>query len=200
MFDAISVILGGFGLVQNAGSGKVQRQMAETLEDIRNTLKRQSASSDWTLSSVPQPLWLAWRDALQSHTILLTTGCHEFSEIFDRPTAYALKFALDQFGEFYKRTPLYTVVMGDYWFYRDSNFSERPFVLSIGGPRINTVSERIVAKGKVVHRGNKWTIAKRNQRYAIYGDDPADTLTAMKAFAEHELVNYLNSVWGAVKG
>lgn len=58
------------------------------------------------------------------------------------------------------------------------------------------MSERIVAQGKVVHRGNKWTIAKRNQRYAIYGDDPADTLTAMKAFAEHELVKYLNSVWG----
>jgi hypothetical protein len=199
MLDAISVILSGFGLVQNAGSSKVQRQMAETLENIRDTLKRQSTSSDISLSSVPQPLWLAWRNALQSHTILLTTGCHEFSEIFDRPTAYALKFAIDQFGQFYNRTPLYTMVMGDYWFYRDNNFSERPFVLSVGGPRINTVTERIVAKGKVVHRGNKWTIAKRNQRYAIYGDDPADTLTAMKAFAEHELVNYLNSVWGTGK-
>jgi hypothetical protein len=196
MFDAISVVLGGIGLVQNAGSGKAQRQMAETLENIRDILKRQSTSTDLSLSSVPQPLWLAWRDALQRHTIILTTGCHQFSEIFDRPTAYALKFAIDQFGQSYNQAPLYTMVMGDHWFYRDDDFSQRPFVLSVGGPRINTVTERIVAKGKVVHRGNKWTIAKRDQRYAIYGDDPADTLTAMKAFAEHELVNYLDSVWG----
>jgi hypothetical protein len=89
--------------------------------------------------------------------------------------------------------------MGDHWFYRDGNFSERPFVLSVGGPGINTVTERIVTKGDVVHKGEKWTIAKRNQRYAIYGDDPADTLTAMKAFAQHELVNYLNDVWGTEK-
>ena len=199
MFDAISVMLNGFGLVQNAASGKVQKRMAETLEQIRDMLKRQSASSDLSIPSVPQPLWLAWRNALHPHTILLTTGSHEFCEIFDRPTAYALKFAIDQFGQFYNRTPLYSMVMGDYWFYQDSNLSERPFVLSVGGPRINAVTDHIVAEGEVVHTGNRWTIAKRNQRYAIYGDDPADTLTAMKAFAEHELVNYLNGVWGKGK-
>ena len=195
MFDAISVILGGFGLVQNAGSGKVQKQMAETLDSIRDILKRQSSSSDLSLSSVPQPLWLAWRNALQKHTIILVTGCHEFSEIFDRPTAYALKFAIDQFGQFYNQPPIHAMVMGDIWFHRDSSFSQRPFVLSVGGPRINSVSEHIVSSGRFIHRGHKWSIAQKENRYAIYGDDPADTLSAMKAFAENEMVNYLKRIW-----
>lgn len=113
MFDAISVILSGFGLVQNSGSGRVQKQMAETLESIRDILKRQSLSDELSLSSVPQPLWLAWRDALQKHTVILVAGCHEYSEIFDRPTAYALKFAIDRFGDAYNQAPLHAIVMGD---------------------------------------------------------------------------------------
>jgi hypothetical protein len=197
MFEAISVILSGISLLQNTGSGKVQQQMAETLNNIKDILNRQSAASDSLLSFVPQPLWLSWEEALKSHTIILVTGCHEFSEIFDRPTAYALKFAIDQFGQFYNQVPLCAMVMSDIWFYRDDHagFSQRPFVLSIGGPAINTVSSEIVSQGNIIHRGSNWTIAKRADWYAIYGNDPADTLASMKAFAERELTNYLNRAW-----
>jgi hypothetical protein len=198
MFEPVSIILSGLGIMQNAGSGKVQKQMAETLEHIRDILKRQSTSKDFLLSLVPEPLWLTWRDAIKSHTIVLVTGCHEYSEIFDRPTAYSLKFAIDQFGQFYNRMPLHAMVMGDIWFYREASLSQRPFVLSIGGAHINDVSKEIISQGSVIHSGSKWAIEKDNERYAIYGDDPADTLTAMKAFAEHELMPYLNLVCESV--
>lgn len=68
MFDAISVLLSGFGLVQNAASGSVQRQMLETLENIRDLLMRQSASSDLSISSVPQPFVACMAECIaQSH-------------------------------------------------------------------------------------------------------------------------------------
>src|ERR1044072_3654639 len=195
MFEPLSIILSGLGLMQNASSGKAQKQMAETLEHIRDILKGQSASKDSLLSFVPEPLWLTWRDAIKSHTIILVTGCHEYCEIFDRPTAYSLKFAIDQFGQSYNRMPLHSMVIGDIWFYREVGLSQRPLVLSIGGASINDVSKEICSRGSVIHSDGKWAIAKDNERYAIYGDDPLDTLSAMRAFAEHELMAYLNSAW-----
>ncbi|MDQ3816426.1 MAG: hypothetical protein M3362_01895 [Acidobacteriota bacterium] len=196
MLEPLSIILSGLGLMQNAGSSKVQKQMAETLEHIRDILKGQSASKDSLPSFVPEPLWLTWRDAIKSHTITLVTGCHENCEIFDRPTAYSLKFAIDQFGQSYNRMPLHSMVIGDIWFYREPGLSHRQLVLSVGGPSINDVSKEICSRGSVIHSGGKWAIAKDNKRYAIYGDDPVDTLSAMRAFAEHELMPYLNLAWG----
>jgi hypothetical protein len=87
------------------------------------------------------------------------------------------------------------MVIGDIWFYREASLSQRPFVLSIGGAHINDVSKEIITRGSVIHSGSKWAIVKNNERYAIYGDDPADTLSAMKAFAKHELMSYLNLAW-----
>src|SRR3712207_1457140 len=118
MWEAISVVVSGIGLVQNASSDKMQKQMAETLEHIRDLLKRQVKDGDLSPSQVPLLMWYNWHNPIQSHTIILVTGCHEFSEIFDRPTAYALKFAIDQFGDSVRRKPLHAMVIGDIWFSR----------------------------------------------------------------------------------
>jgi hypothetical protein len=195
MFEPLSIILSGLGIMQNAGSGKAQKQMVETLEHIRDILNRQSTSTASVPSFVPEPLWRAWRDAIKNHTIILVTGCHEPSEIFDRPTAYSLKFAIDQLGQYHNRMPLHAMVVGDIWFYREASLSKRPLVLSIGGAQVNDVSGEIISRGSIMHNGNRWAIAKSSERYAIYGDDPLDTQAAMKAFAEHELMSYLNRAW-----
>jgi hypothetical protein len=195
MFDAISVLLSGIGLVQSAGSEKVQKQMVETLESIRSMLNRQVVARDRSQNFVPDNLWLTWQDTLQSHSIVLVTGCHELSEIFDRPTAYALKFAIDQCGEVFQKVPLHAFVMGDIWFQQDPKFTARPFVLSIGGPKMNMVSAEIVAHGSTVHSGKTWSIVQQGNRFALYGQDPVDTLGAMQAFADLELMKYLNRIW-----
>jgi len=194
--DIVSIVLSGLGLVQNAGSDKVQQEMVKSLESIRDILEKQASGADPSRLFVPDPLWLTWYNALQSDTIILVTGCHEFSEIFDRSAAYALKFAIDQFGAPFNHQPIHAMVMGDIWFHRDTKFTTRPFVVSVGGPNVNTVTHSITSKGNIIHRGNKWKITRDNKRYAVYGDDPVDTLYAMKAFAERELLKYLSSVWG----
>src|SRR6266581_643940 len=117
------------------------------------------------------------------------------AEVFDRPTAYSLKFAIDQFGEAYRLKPVYAVVMGDYWFYRDGTNHDRRRVLSIGGPKVNNLTSEILTSGEVIRSERSWVIARSNRRYVIYGDDPSDTLAAMKVFAEQELLKYLQWAW-----
>ncbi len=197
MFEAISIVLGGLGLIQNAGSGKYQEQIADTLGEIKKILEKQekSNSNESSIGFVPESLWLTWKHVVQKHTVVLVTGCHEFSEAFDRPVAYSLKLAIDQFGESVGMQPLNSLVISDYWVNREHKFSKWENIIAIGGPAINTTCASIIQQGTLLTSAEKFWIYRSGSRFAVYGHDPIDTLYAMRAFAEQFLMKYLKSVW-----
>jgi hypothetical protein len=193
--DVISMLLNGVGLLRSASSAKSEAKMVALLEEIRTLLAVPEDSSENSAIDMflARHLWERWSDVLRRDTIMLVTGCHELPETFDRPIAYAIKFAIDHIGQDRRHQPLHSLVMGDRWF--RENFADWPLAISLGGPVINNLTGDIMSRAAVLHRGDRWTIAKVDRRYAVFGNDPKDTLEAMNVFSERELVGYLNAAW-----
>ena len=186
-----SFVLEAISILQNLSGGRAQGRMAEDLRTMREIMERQFGVADPAYLLAPQELWsLPYRE-LPQQAIVFVTGCHLYSEMFDRPIAYGLKLALDRARGAHE-TPS-SVVMSDIWLNREPSLGSDRVVLSIGGPRINMITGQIIQKGAVVRRGTRWQIVRDGRRYAIFGDDPADTLQASQQFVRHELTEALSA-------
>src|SRR5262249_37153294 len=64
-------------------------------------------------------------------TIVIVTGCDKLPELFDRPSAYELKAAIDRIGSTANQLFLRSVVLGDIWFFDRSGIDGHPNVISI---------------------------------------------------------------------
>ena len=161
---------------------------------------------DSSLMNVAQEIETALRLSKRQHewlhqiirdTIVIVTGCDAMPELFDRPSAYELKTAIDYIGNSINRSFLRSTVMGDIWFSDHSKIEGHPHVISIGSPGINALTARIERQAQLVRKSldGRWQIKQDGQRWALFGDRAEDTYDAVCSFRDRDLPGYLREVW-----
>jgi hypothetical protein len=130
-------------------------------------------------------------------TIIIVTGCHSTPEIFDRPTAYGLQTAIDDFAKSSGRIFLSSVVMGDIWFVRDASTQNHGNVISLGSKDMNGLTGIIAGAAKAVREdtSKRWQILRQENRWALFGDRAEDTYDAVCSFKRNDLPGFLEVVW-----
>ncbi len=134
-------------------------------------------------------------DLISDNTIIIVTGCHPNAEIFDRPIAISLKESIDKFISVKPNGQIRSIIIGDYWYYRQFNKSNwRPKnVISIGGNRVNSLSDEIKNEGSSISESPITTIYQKGTKIALFGDSAYDTFLAVRLFKTTLMEGYLNS-------
>jgi hypothetical protein len=129
--------------------------------------------------------------------VIIVTGCSFLPELFDRPSAYELKAAIDDMGKAARRVFLRSIVMGDIWFGQYSNIQGHPSIVSIGSPGINGLTKTIADQGKITKAApeERWQIIRDSNRWALFGKRAEDTRDAVIWFKDRLLPAFLTELW-----
>jgi hypothetical protein len=175
-------------------------EIPELLEPLHGILLEQGES----LLSVAQGIEATLRESkrwegqeVDLGTIFIITGCGFLPEQFDRPSAYELKAAIDDFGRSVGRTFLRSIVMGDIFFMEHSDKQGHPNVISIGSG-INALTRTITDHGEQLAKAGpdkRWEIFGHGNRLALFGRRAEDTYDAVTWFKERMLQRYLKRIW-----
>lgn len=141
-----------------------------------------------------------WQHDLAPATIVIVTGCHHRPELYDRPSAYELKEAIDSEISSHRKPFLGSVVMGDLWFWQHSGITDWPNLISIGSSGVNSVTAHLVTAGIIVKAGgtgaeDSWEVVRVSNRWALFGNRAQDTMTAVEWFKNNCLSAYLRDIW-----
>lgn len=181
-------------------TGDFDRDPPELLSQLQGILWEEGSS----LLPVAQGIEAALRESqrfeaqdVELATIVIVTGCDVWPELFDRPSAYELKAAIDDLGRSARRAFLRSIVMGDIFFLRHGEIQGHPNVVSIGSPGVNVLTKTITDQGKVEAAGanKRWQIMSHDRRWALFGNRAEDTHDAVVRFKDRLLPAYLRSVW-----
>jgi TIR domain len=131
-------------------------------------------------------------------TIVIVTGCDILPELFDRPTAYELKSAIDDIGTSAHLNFLFSTVMGDRWFIEHSHIAGHPNVITIGSSGSNYLTQVIADAGAATVRSGpseRWQILRHANRWALHGKLAEDTYDAVSSFKDQDLSEFLQETW-----
>lgn len=140
--------------------------------------------------------WAARRPPMNDTTIVITTGCGTWPELFDRPTAYKLKRLVDQLGEARARIPAHAVVLGDRWYIgHREDYSSLPLIC-IGGPKANALTAELQHEGQLIAKTDEWEIFRKDRQWGLSGlmQHPS-AFAAVAHFAVNYLDHFIEEVW-----
>ena len=136
-----------------------------------------------------------------THALLIVVGAHLRAEQADRPLAYRLRRAIEQWLERHEERlnlSLDPIVCSDIWYINQEALQQRP-TISLGGPGVNALTAFFASKlPAAMGRDEKMIIQLDPEfvdlRVCIWGANHDLTVSALDVFLERYVDGYLRAV------